>query len=52
MPVDMVKRIEIVVDRVIKHERQGDDIVVVSAISGETNCLIELAKSIQSALDT
>lgn len=51
--VGTVERIEAVADRVLKHKRQGDDIVVVvSAMSGETNRLIELAKSIQSAPDT
>lgn len=51
--VGTVERIEAVADRVLKHKRQGDDIVVVvSAMSGETNRLIELAKSIQSTPDT
>ncbi|MBJ7556249.1 aspartate kinase [Marinomonas spartinae] len=51
--VGTVERIEAVADRVLKHKRQGDDIVVVvSAMSGETNRLIELAKNIQSAPDT
>ncbi|SBS35315.1 Aspartokinase [Marinomonas spartinae] len=51
--VGTVERIEAVADRVLKHKRQGDDIVVVvSAMSGETNRLIELAKNIQAAPDT
>ncbi|MFD1381750.1 aspartate kinase [Rhodanobacter aciditrophus] len=47
--VGSVERIEAVADRVLKHKQQGDDIVVVvSAMSGETNRLIELAKSVQN----
>ncbi|TDP01054.1 aspartate kinase [Marinomonas balearica] len=50
--VGSVERIEAVADRVLKHKQQGDDIVVaVSAMSGETNRLIALAKSIQDAPD-
>ena len=50
--VGTVERIEAVADRVQRHKQQGDDIVVVvSAMSGETNRLIELAKSIQAAPD-
>ena len=50
--VGSVERIEAVADRVLKHKQQGDDIVVVvSAMSGETNRLIELAKSIQGTPD-
>ena len=50
--VGSVERIEAVADRVLKHKQQGDDIVVVvSAMSGETNRLIELAKSIQATPD-
>ena len=50
--VGSVERIEAVADRVLKHKQQGDDIVVVvSAMSGETNRLIELAKSVQSTPD-
>ncbi|WP_394181203.1 aspartate kinase [Marinomonas posidonica] len=50
--VGTIERIEAVADRVQKHKLQGDDIVVaVSAMSGETNRLIELAKSIQSTPD-
>ncbi|SBS34264.1 Aspartokinase [Marinomonas aquimarina] len=50
--VGSVERIEAVADRVLKHKQQGDDIiVVVSAMSGETNRLIGLAKSIQAAPD-
>ena len=45
--VGTIERIEAVADRVLKHKQQGDDIVVVvSAMSGETNRLIDLAKSI------
>lgn len=48
--VGTIERIEAVADRVLKHKQQGDDIVVVvSAMSGETNRLIELAKGVQSA---
>ncbi|BFM49461.1 aspartate kinase [Marinomonas sp. THO17] len=48
--VGTVERIEAVADRVQRHKQQGDDVVVVvSAMSGETNRLIELAKSIQAA---
>ncbi|WCN08100.1 aspartate kinase [Marinomonas mediterranea] len=51
--VGSVERIEAVADRVLKHKQQGDDIVVaVSAMSGETNRLIELAKSIQETPDS
>lgn len=50
--VGSVERIEAVADRVLKHKQQGDDIVVVvSAMSGETNRLIELAKSVQGTPD-
>ncbi|MCB5163050.1 aspartate kinase [Marinomonas algarum] len=48
--VGTVERIEAVADRVLKHKKQGDDIVVVvSAMSGETNRLIGLAKNISSS---
>ncbi|MBR7889790.1 aspartate kinase [Marinomonas sp. A79] len=48
--VGTIERIEAVADRVLKHKQQGDDIVVVvSAMSGETNRLIELAKSINAS---
>lgn len=48
--VGTIERIEAVADRVLKHKQQGDDIVVVvSAMSGETNRLIDLAKSINAA---
>ncbi|MEL0614504.1 aspartate kinase [Marinomonas arenicola] len=48
--VGTIERIEAVADRVHRHKQNGDDIVVVvSAMSGETNRLIELAKSIESA---
>ncbi|AEF53732.1 aspartate kinase [Marinomonas posidonica] len=50
--VGTIERIEAVADRVQRHKQQGDDIVVaVSAMSGETNRLIELAKSVQSTPD-
>lgn len=45
--VGSVERIEAVADRVQRYREQGDDIVVVvSAMSGETNRLIGLAKDI------
>ncbi|ETX10117.1 aspartokinase [Marinomonas ushuaiensis DSM 15871] len=48
--VGTVERIEAVADRVFKHKQQGDDIVVVvSAMSGETNKLIDLAKSVTTS---
>ena len=48
--VGTIERIEAVADRVLKHKQQGDDIVVVvSAMSGETNRLIALAKSINAS---
>ncbi|WP_421848905.1 aspartate kinase [Marinomonas sp.] len=48
--VGTIERIEAVADRVLKHKQQGDDIVVVvSAMSGETNRLIALAKSISAS---
>ncbi|REG78301.1 aspartate kinase [Marinomonas pollencensis] len=47
--VGTIERIEAVADRVSRHKQKGDDIVVVvSAMSGETNRLIELAKSVDS----
>lgn len=47
--VGTIERIEAVADRVLRHKQKGDDIVVVvSAMSGETNRLIELAKGVQS----
>ncbi|MCZ2722077.1 aspartate kinase [Marinomonas sp. 15G1-11] len=50
--VGSVERIEAVADRVQKHKEKGDDIVVaVSAMSGETNRLIALAKAIQEEPD-
>ncbi len=46
--VGSVERIENVAERVKKWRDQGDDVVVVvSAMSGETNRLVELAKAIQ-----
>lgn len=48
--VGTIERIEAVADRVLKHKQQGDDIVVVvSAMSGETNRLIALAKDISAS---
>lgn len=45
--VGSVERIQAVADRVIRAKTAGDDlVVVVSAMSGETNKLIELAKAI------
>jgi aspartate kinase len=45
--VGTVDRIKSVAKRIIKHKNQGNDIVVVvSAMSGETNRLIELASQI------
>jgi len=45
--VGSIERIEAVADKVIGHKAQGHDIVVVlSAMSGETNRLIDLAKQI------
>ncbi|MBJ7539741.1 aspartate kinase [Marinomonas transparens] len=50
--VGTIERIEAVADRVYKHKQQGDDIVVVvSAMSGETNRLVSLAKSVQEFPD-
>ncbi|WP_322627937.1 aspartate kinase [Halothiobacillus sp.] len=46
--VGSVERIGAVADRVIRARQAGDDVVVVvSAMSGETNRLIDLAKQIQ-----
>jgi aspartate kinase len=46
--VGSVERIGAVADRVIRARRAGDDVVVVvSAMSGETNRLIDLAEQIQ-----
>ena len=45
--VGSVERIEAVAEKIIKFKQEGHDIVVVvSAMSGETNRLIDLAKSI------
>lgn len=50
--VASVERIEAVADRVARFHQQGHDLVVVlSAMSGETNRLIALAKEIQSQPD-
>ncbi len=46
--VGSVERIEAVADRIVASRNQGHDIVVVvSAMSGETNRLIELARQVQ-----
>ncbi|RKF17529.1 aspartate kinase [Alginatibacterium sediminis] len=45
--VGSIERIEAVAERVIKHRQQGDEVVVVlSAMSGETNRLLGLAKAL------
>jgi len=45
--VGNVERIEAVADKIIDYKQQGNDlVVVVSAMSGETNRLTELAKQI------
>ncbi|MCH1553298.1 MAG: aspartate kinase, partial [Luminiphilus sp.] len=45
--VASVERIEAVADRVAKHHNAGEQlVVVVSAMSGETNRLLGLARSI------
>ena len=50
--VGSVERIQNVARRVAKWKNAGNDvIVVVSAMSGETNRLIDLAKAIQSQPD-
>ncbi|GAB4392965.1 MAG: aspartate kinase [Gammaproteobacteria bacterium] len=50
--VGSIERIEAVAERVIRSRRQGHDVVVVvSAMSGETNRLVELAQKIQSRPD-
>ena len=47
--VGSIERIQAVADKIIKFRQDGHDIVVVvSAMSGETNRLIELAKAIDS----
>ena len=46
--VGSVERIQAVADKVLKFKEQGDDVVVVvSAMSGETNRLTALAKEMQ-----
>ena len=45
--VGSIERIEAVADKVIGYKQAGNDMVVgVSAMSGETNRLVELAKQI------
>ena len=47
--VGSIERIEAVADKVISYKDQGNDmVVVVSAMSGETNRLIELAQQVDS----
>ncbi len=47
--VGTIKRIEAVADKVIGYKNQGNDmVVVVSAMSGETNRLVSLAQDIDS----
>ena len=49
--VGTIERIEKVADKVIKSKQQGDQVVVVvSAMSGETNRLISLAEEIQGEI--
>ncbi|HGM5580898.1 TPA: aspartate kinase [Pseudomonas putida] len=49
--VGSIERIEQVADKVKKHREAGDDLVVVlSAMSGETNRLIDLAKQVSDQL--
>jgi len=48
--VGTVERIQEVAKKLIKHQQQGDDLVVVlSAMSGETNRLISLANEVNDA---
>lgn len=50
--VGSVERIKAVAERVKKHHQKGDQVVVVvSAMSGETNRLVELANSMQAEPD-
>lgn len=50
--VGSVERIEAVADRVVKFRQQGHDVVVVvSAMSGETNRLVALAQAVQEQPD-
>ncbi len=50
--VGSIERIENVANKVLAFRERGDDVVVVlSAMSGETNRLIDLAKAIQSPPD-
>ena len=45
--VGSIERIQAVADKVIAHKQRGDDVVVVvSAMSGETNRLVDLANAI------
>ena len=50
--VGTVERIQAVADKIVAARKRGDDIVVVvSAMSGETNRLIGLAQQIQAQPD-
>jgi aspartate kinase len=50
--VGSIERIENVANKVMAFRERGDDVVVVlSAMSGETNRLIELAKAMQNPPD-
>lgn len=50
--VGSVERIEAVADRIVNFRNQGHEVVVVvSAMSGETNRLVDLAKAIQEQPD-
>jgi aspartate kinase len=47
--VGTIERIEAVADKVISYKNNGNDmVVVVSAMSGETNRLVELAKQVDA----
>ena len=47
--VGTIERIEAVADKVISYRDEGHDmVVVVSAMSGETNRLVELAKQVDA----
>ncbi len=49
--VGSIERIEAVAEKVIRYKEQGNDlVVVVSAMSGETNRLTDLAKQIDTTL--
>ena len=49
--VGSIERIEVVADKVLSYKQQGHDVVVVvSAMSGETNRLVDLAYQIDPNL--